>query len=72
MPAYFHPDPPHGCGYPRCQRKADGQVFNTVNAPVGWYCEPHGLRLVEEMNTGVAVWDSLPSFAQRIRGVDNG
>ena len=68
MPAYWFPSK-HPCEHPRCGKQADGQVRNSANAPVGWFCEPHGHRVVEEMNTGSAPWDKgpvTPEWADRL------
>lgn len=54
MPAYFRPFERPDCERPRCTRRADGQVFNTYNAPVGWYCLRHGHDVIVELNTDAA------------------
>lgn len=63
MPAYWHPGK-YLCEQRGCGKRSDGQVMNDRNAPIGWYCEPHGLRVVEEMNTRLAVWD--PASPERL------
>ena len=66
MPAYWYPSS-HPCEHPRCLKRADGQVRNTVNAPVGWFCEHHGHQVVERINSGVEDREPVsPDWADRL------
>lgn len=48
MPAYVRPIETHRCE--QCGKRATCQVFNTVNALVGWFCTPHGRSRVKLLN----------------------
>lgn len=50
MPAYFLARVIPACGHPGCSKPSAGKVHNTVNAPIGDFCEKHGKALVAQIN----------------------
>lgn len=48
MSAYGVKLPPRNCQ--TCQGRAVVEVFNSKNAPMGFFCGPHGIRTVKTLD----------------------